>query len=203
MTLRDLGLAVTGKEELPQKMKYHREKLIEAGLLRVVHNGETIEPVESRGATPGFVQIPILGAASCGPALEIAQESVEGYLVMSEKLVPANHDAVFALRAVGPSMNLANVNNKTIEDGDIVLVDGNVRQPSNNMYVLSVIGDAANIKKYVEEGNGQIALVSESTEDFLPIYIHPEDDSSFFINGKVIDVFKKRTKQKQYAHRPF
>jgi SOS-response transcriptional repressor LexA len=48
----------------------------------------------------------------------------------------------------------------------------------------------ANIKKYIfDEENNQIVLVSQSSKDIPPIYIH--EDDSFMVNGKVIQVIKK------------
>jgi repressor LexA len=77
-----------------------------------------------------------------------------------------------------------------IEDGDYLIIDSDYRTPRNGDVVLSVIDDMANIKKYVfDEENNQIVLVSQSTKDIPPIYIH--EDDSFMINGKVIQVIKK------------
>ena len=48
----------------------------------------------------------------------------------------------------------------------------------------------ANIKKFRKDfKNGRTVLISESTGNYYPIFIHQEDD--FKINGKVIDVIKK------------
>ena len=48
----------------------------------------------------------------------------------------------------------------------------------------------ASIKKYkLDSKNERIALLSESTQNMNPIFIHQDDD--FRINGKVIDVIKK------------
>ncbi len=87
-------------------------------------------------------------------------------------------------------MNKSNINGMSIEDGDYLIIDSDYRSPRNGDIVLSVIDDMANIKKYVfDEENNQIVLVSQSTKDIPPIYIH--EDDSFMINGKVIQVIKK------------
>lgn len=89
-------------------------------------------------------------------------------------------------------MNRAKVNGaKTIDDGDYVLVDGKNRNPDNGAYVLAVTGEVANIKKFNTNDDGQSALISESTEDYPPIFIHPDDQPDFFICGRVLDIFKK------------
>ena len=48
----------------------------------------------------------------------------------------------------------------------------------------------ANIKKFhFDRENSRIVLVSESSKDFPPIFIHEDDD--FNISGKVVQVIKK------------
>jgi repressor LexA len=87
-------------------------------------------------------------------------------------------------------MNKSNINGMSIEDGDYLIIDSDYRTPRNGDIVLSVIDDMANIKKYIyDEENNQIILVSQSTKDIPPIYIHEND--SFMVNGKVIQIIKK------------
>ncbi len=191
MSLREIGKAVTGKDQSPQLVKYHVQRLIEAGLLRLDERRDVLERVVRGEKRAGFVPLPIVGTASCGPATQVAEQDVEGYLCLSEKFLPNNRNGLFVVRAVGSSMNRARVNGKAINDGDFVIVNGKERQPENGSYVLSVTGGNANIKKFVKDSDGQAMLLSESSEDFSPIYIHPEDQTDFFINGRVVDVFKK------------
>jgi SOS-response transcriptional repressor LexA len=87
-------------------------------------------------------------------------------------------------------MNRSLIDGKRIEDGDYVIIDGDARSPAEGDIVLSVIDGLANLKRFhLDKQNKQIALVSDSTQDFPPIYIHEDDD--FFINGKVVQVIKK------------
>ena len=87
-------------------------------------------------------------------------------------------------------MNRSMIDGKRIEDGDYVIVDADARDPQNGDVVLSVIDGLANLKRFhLDKPNRQIALVSESTQAFPPIYIHEDDD--FFVNGKVVQVIKK------------
>ena len=136
-----------------------------------------------------FLSIPIFGTANCGPRTIYANQNIEGYLKVSKKLLNKKNN-IFALRAEGNSLNKANINGKSIEDGDFVIVDSQITSPNNGDYVVSVIEEMANIKKYVwDEKNSQIVLISESTQNYDPIYIHKDDN--IIINGKVIDVIKK------------
>jgi SOS-response transcriptional repressor LexA len=99
---------------------------------------------------------------------------------------------MFALIASGNSMNQADIDGEAIEDGDYVIIDREHKSVSNGDYILSVIDGSANIKKFHrDEAHESIVLLSESTEKYEPIYIHEDDFSSYFINGRVIKVIKK------------
>jgi repressor LexA len=188
MTLREIGSHIG--EKYPQKIKHHLSQLEKKGLIKIDKSKNSIEKA-SRGRIRNspFVSIPIVGAANCGPATIFADENVEGYLKVSSTIL-GSKKSVFAIKASGPSMNKAVVADKNIEDGDYLVIDPNAVIPQNGDIVLSIIDDTANIKRYYwDTENKQIILVSDSTKDFSPIYIHPDDN--FLINGKVIQVIKK------------
>lgn len=138
-----------------------------------------------------FYSIPIVGAANCGPATVFADERIEGYLKVSTKLLPKKNSSLFALVADGPSMNRAVIHDgDTIEDGDFVVVDSEYKSPKNGDVVVAVIDGMATIKRYKEDRkNDRIILEAESTENYLPIFLHESDD--FSVSGKVIGVIKK------------
>lgn len=188
MTLRDIGTLI--KEPLPQKIKHHLEQLEKKGFIKYDRRNKTISKIKlgSKIMSP-FVSVPVIGSANCGPATIFANENIEGYLKISKNILNKCKN-VFAIKAQGLSMNKSNINGMSIEDGDYLIIDSDYRTPRNGDVVLSVIDDMANIKKYVfDEENNQIVLVSQSTKDIPPIYIH--EDDSFMINGKVIQVIKK------------
>ena len=133
-----------------------------------------------------FFSIPLVGSASCGPAEIFAEENVEAYVRVAKSMLPRK-SGIFALRASGNSMNKANINGKSIEDGDIVLIDAEDRAGKHGDYVLSIIDDKANLKR-LQIAKGSVSLVSESTETFKPILILPGDD--WFVNGKILSVMK-------------
>ena len=188
MTLREIGEMIG--EKFPQKVKHHLDQLQKRGLVKIDRTKKTImKSIGGAIKNTQLISIPIVGSANCGPATIFANENIEGYLKIS-KTILRKFKNIFAIREQGLSMNRAMVNGNTIEDGDYLLVDSDQTSPSNGDIVLSVIDDMANIKKYVwDEANNQIVLVSESTKDIPPIYIH--EDDSFMINGKVIQVIKK------------
>ena len=133
--------------------------------------------------------MPIVGAANCGPATIFAEENITGYLRVSKKLAPRG-GKLFVLRAEGDSMNRANINKKNIEDGDFIIVDAEQQSPEPGQYIVSIIDEMANIKKFVPDPqNKRIILKSESTKDYLPIFIHENDN--YKACGRVIDIIKK------------
>jgi repressor LexA len=188
VTLRDIGEQI--KEPLPQKIKHHLEQLEKKGFISYDRKKKTISRTKtnSKIISP-FVSVPVIGSANCGPATIFANENIEGYLKISKNILNKCKN-VFAIKAQGLSMNKSSINGMSIEDGDYLIIDSDYRSPRNGDVVLSVIDDMANIKKYIfDEENNQIVLVSQSTKDIPPIYIH--EDDSFMINGKVIQVIKK------------
>ena len=188
LTLRQVGELI--QEELPQKVKHHLSQLERKGFILIDKKNKNINRISNKAkAGEIFVSIPIVGAANCGPATIYADQNIEGYLKISKRLVP-NKKSVFALRAEGNSLNKADISGKNIESGDFVIVDSENTSPHDNDYIVSVIDGMANIKKYrLDKEHSRIALLSESTQEYSPIFIHKDDN--FRISGKVVDVVKK------------
>lgn len=183
-----------GEEGKPQMVKYHLQKLEQAGLIQLNLTKGIIKPVQKGVATRVrnlFYSLPIVGAANCGPATVFADERIEGYVQVSTKMLPRRKSDLYALVADGPSMNKAVIHgNDTIEDGDYVVVDSAARTPRNGDVVVAVIDGMATIKRYTEDKKrNRIILEADSTEDYRPIFVHETDD--FSISGKVVGVIKK------------
>ena len=191
-SLRDLGRFLGN--QYPQTVKHHLQQLEKKGLIQIDWDRNIIKLVKpDSNMNSGFFAIPVLGSANCGAATIFADEHPQGVLRVSKNLISRNRlENVFALRAVGSSMNRATVNNKdNIEDGDYVIVDKSDLNIRNGDYVLSVIDGSANIKKlYKDDVNNIVALESESSDLWHPILIHEEDRPDLYINGKVIGVIK-------------
>jgi len=196
LTLRKIGELIN-EPGSPQKIKHHLDKLIEKGLLLVSGDGKTLKPAAGGiDKKSKIVSLPIVGSANCGEALTFADQKVEGYLKVSLKILgdkfKSRLNNLFVLRAVGDSMNRANVNGKNIEEGDYIIAEKTSGRPLNGEYVVSIIDGLANIKKIIiDEKNRQIILKSESSLDLPPIYIHTDDYSNYLVCGKVVDVMKK------------
>ncbi|MBY0539351.1 hypothetical protein K2P56_02875 [Patescibacteria group bacterium] len=178
----------------PQIVKYHLRELEKAGLIQLNLESGVIKPVK-RGLVNNikklFYSLPIVGSANCGPATIFADERIEGYLKVSAKMLPHRKQDLYVLVADGPSMNQAEVHKGvTIEDGDFVVVDKSQTSPKSGDIVVAVIDGMATIKRYREDKkNNRIVLEAQSTEKYLPIFIHEGDD--FVVSGKVVDVIKK------------
>lgn len=186
MTLREIGSLVG--EKSAQKIKHHLTQLSKRGF--ITYNSVKKEIKKGQEISKeGFVSLPIVGAANCGPATIFAEENITGYLKVSKKLAPRN-GKLFVLRAEGDSMNRANINRKNIEDGDFVVVDAEQKSPEPGQYIVSIIDEMANVKKFMPDPqNKRIVLKSESSKEYLPIFIH--EDDKYEVSGRVVGVIKK------------
>lgn len=203
--LRKMGLRQIGRiigVDHPQKVKFHMKKL---GLLdgnRKMLARRVKSPLV--GNSKGLLSIPILGLANCGDATMLAESRIEGTLPVSRKLLPSSRvDNLFAVKAVGLSMNRAGINGKSINDGDYVIIDGDDKDVKTGDYVLSVISGLANIKRFTEDKiHKQIVLQSESSQFFPPIHIHEDDLDEYLISGKVIEIIKQPIEENEYRYEP-
>ena len=199
LSLREMAKGIGASRESPQKIKHHLLQLQKKGFLTI----DRIKGLMGRtSSTPGWAKgllevktklfsIPIIGTASCGPATIFAEQNFEGFLRVSNKLVGRSRpDGLYAVKADGSSMNRAELNDgKKIEDGDYAIIDSNTKNPSNDDVVLTIIDNKATIKRFIDDRkNNQIVLKADSSFDYEPIYLHPDDN--FSISGKVIAIIK-------------
>lgn len=191
--LRNVG-RIIGTEN-PQNVKHHLDQLEKKGKISInKKTGEVIllQPIKHR--IDKIFDLPVVGIASCNPSGIFADENIEEYLKISQKAVgEKSPKSLFVVRAVGDSMNQAeNIRGGTIENGDYVIINSS-KAPRNGDYVLSIIDESANIKRfYKDRANKEIRLVSESTISFPPIILNEDDleDKNYFINGTVERVVK-------------
>jgi repressor LexA len=153
-----------------------------------------------------FISIPVYGLANCGPALFFASPTPpEQHLSVSRTIlgVHANED-LYAVRAIGNSLNRADFHGKNIEEGDYVVVSPESRDHKTGDYILSVINDLVNIKRMVKDDlNKQVVLISESTEMYPPIYIHARDFDNYQASAKVVEVLKQPKMQIENEDVPY
>lgn len=194
-TLREIAKMLG--ETSAQKVKHHLQQLEKRGLIKINKMKGLIEKSQA-----GFIEsiglkqksklfaIPILGAASAGPAMAFAEGNIEGFLRISSSLFQRQtmHN-MFALKVDGSSMNKAVVDGKKIEDGDYVIIDHDYKDPKDGDIVLSIIDGVANIKRFYKDEEGNVVLASDSSQHYPPIYIHRDDN--YMVSGRVVKVIKK------------
>ena len=199
LSLREMARKIGTPDESPQKIKHHLLQLQKKGFLTIdrfkgVMDRSSLSPGWATGLmhkASRLFSIPIIGTASAGPATIYAERNFQGVLRVSSKLIGrAEPTGLYAIKVSGSSMNLAVVDGRRIEDGDLVIVDSEVKDAKTGDVVVAIIDNKATIKRFVDDRqNGQIVLTADSSFDYEPIYIHENDDYS--INGKVIGVVKK------------
>jgi SOS-response transcriptional repressor LexA len=197
--LREMATRIGLPGESPQKIKHHLQQLQRKGLLAIDRSAGTMsraaaKPTSSKGllnAGAKLFSIPIVGSANCGPATLFAEQNFEGILRVSGRLVGRSRpNGLYALKADGASMNRAKIAGRAIEDGDYVIVDSLDTSIRTNDVVVAIIDNKATIKRFIDDrANGQLVLKADSSFDYEPIHLHPEDD--FSINGKAIAVVKR------------
>lgn len=199
LSLREMANKIGLSQESPQKIKHHLLQLQKKGFMTIDRNREIMNraghvPTWAKGLLNKASQlfsIPVIGTANCGPATIFAEQNFQGFLKVSSKLVKRSKpNGLFAIKADGSSMNRAEINGKTIEDGDYMIVDKESLDTHTGDIVLTIIDDKATVKRFIDDRqNGQIILKADSSFDYEPIYLHQDDQ--FSINGKVIGVIKK------------
>lgn len=120
------------------------------------------------------VKVPLVGTVSCGSPI-LAEENVSAEISVSTDIAKPPHK-YFLLRAKGDSMN-----QKKINDGDIVLV----RQQStakNGDMVVALIDDEATIKEFFREPEAIVLRPRSTNKTHQPIILTKD----FRIQGVVV-----------------
>ncbi len=199
LSLRSMAKAIGMPDESPQKIKHHLLQLQKKGFFSIDKSKGLMEKTSSTPAwakgllhkSAQLFSIPVIGIANCGPAEIFAEENFQGFLRVSSRLIERSKPSgLYAIKADGSSMNRAEIHGKRIEDGDYLIIDNRERAPKSGDIVLAVVDNKATVKRFINDKvNGQIVLKADSSFDYEPIYLHPDDD--FFINGKIVGVIKK------------
>ncbi len=199
LTLREMARLIDMPNESPQKIKHHLLQLQKKGFITI----DRIKGVMgTSSSTPGWAKgllektyklfsIPIVGTANCGPATIFAEQNFQGFLKVSSRLIGRSKPTgLFAIKADGSSMNRAKIDDKSIEDGDYIIINSQDKTPRTGDVVLAIVDNKATVKRFIDDRqNGQIVLKADSSFDYEPVYLHPDDE--FSINGKALKVIKK------------
>jgi len=187
--IRDL----TYKKGIPPKLEELRVALDLSSISSVQRHTDALKEKGYLADTRGLsipdssekVQIPLVGNVACGVPL-LATENIEAYISYDASKVQDKAQDYFFLRAVGDSMNKANVSGKTIDNGDFVLVKKQ-STASPGSCVVALIGDEATIKKMAREDDFVRLEPESNNPENKPIILF--DD--FSVQGVVMDVIKK------------
>jgi len=191
--ISSLGLRTIARElgvKNPQTIKYHLQKIAND---QSVNERLSVQIEKNKLGVSDLIRIPVKGLVSAGPATHLASDETRGYLRVSSNLLKSrNYKDLYALIVSGLSMNNANVHGKPINDGDFAIVDSSRRSPRDGEYVIAQVDNLANIKKlHLDKINKQIVLLSESSEEYEPIFVHPDDSHENLIMGTVIQVIRQ------------
>ncbi len=199
LSLRETAKKIGLPDESPQRIKHHLLQLQKKGFLSIDRNQGVMKRTELSPAwakgllkkTSKLFSVPIIGTANCGPANIFAEQNYQGFLKVSSKLIGKKKpDGLFAIKADGSSMNRAEIHGGQIDDGDYIIVDSKDLDVNNGDVILAIIDKKATVKRFInDQENKQVVLKSDSSFDYEPIYLHPDDE--FSINGKVISVIKR------------
>ncbi len=182
LSLRKLGQLIGISH--PQTVKYYLEQVKVKGLIR---KRPIFNEIKSYNDT---IDLPILGEANCGLPTLIANKAEVDYLKISRNILKKKKN-IFAVRTIGDSMNKFKIDGKTLESGDFAIVDSNDKSPKDGSCIVSIIDGCACIKKfYFDHQNHRIALISQSTKVYAPIFIDIIDLDKLTICGRVIQIIK-------------
>jgi SOS-response transcriptional repressor LexA len=197
LSYREIGRQISGEGDRrvhPQVVKYHLEQLIASGMLETTDRPTTVSPQKLAHPVdkPMLVRIPLMGSANAGPASMLANDHPEAYVQVSSQLLRSkNYPDLIALRVSGNSMNQAQLYGATIENDDYIVIDRSKRTPRNGEIVVVDSDNCVNVKRIVfDYDHEQVALMSESTEHFDPIFLSANDNVDAFVEGTVVQVVK-------------
>lgn len=191
-TLREFQDFLAKKKKLALKnirsVVQYLEALEQKGFIRRGSGPRQIQILD--WAKSHFLRVPVVGWISAGQALAIPQESITGYLTISQNLLSRIGKNFVAVEVDGDSMNQKDISGKTVESGDFVIVDTDVKEFRNGDVVAANIEGGLTVKEFLRQDKETIALLPRSDNpSHKPIYLTKKDE--FLIFGKVVDVYKK------------
>lgn len=172
------GLAKRLKVNHPYKVKFALDQLEKNGHIFRNRKTGSITKATGDGRFGGLISVPFYGEVNCGEALSFADDMIKSFLQVSPSVIKTKKlSKLFALKAVGWSMNRADIDGREVADGDFVLAEKiEASEVRNGDYVISLIGGAANLKRfYKDDLESRIILMSESTYEYPPIIISSQD----------------------------
>jgi len=145
---------------------------------------QIVDEVEDEPIYEYLVGIPILGYANAGTPLVLAEEQNLGVLHLDKTLVGGKKN-LFSLIIKGDSMNMREIDGKTLEEGHYLVVQKDAQYEDGDV-VLAIIDGGATVKN-IKKSEDMVILYPQSNNPIhKPIYL--DINSNSMINGKVIKV---------------
>lgn len=183
LKISSLNGVVQYLKSLENKGYISREKNKKAGISLLKASGVEFPEASSHIR---FFKIPVLGLANCGDPTVFAEQHTLETIKVSSKLIPSSSSTgVFMVKITGTSMN-----KRGLQDGDYAIIKHKnyCGEIQNGDIVLAVVNGLATIKTLIKTIDTVILRPESTYKKHIPIFLHHEDN--FFINGKLIGVFK-------------
>ena len=160
----------------PRSASVLMKKLMSKRILRRKPNGSyrLVDNLHDDTMRAQTVDIPLVGTVACGTPV-LAEENIEGMIPVSTKLAKSPH-RYFLLKAEGDSMN-----EKGINDGDLVLVRQQLTADNGDM-IVALVDDEATIKEFYRLGDIIILKPKSTNKQHKPIVLTKD----FQIQGVVV-----------------
>jgi len=162
----------------PRSASVLMKKLMSKRILRRKPNGsyQLIDNLHDDTMRAQTVDIPLVGTVACGTPV-LAEENIEGMIPVSTKLAKSPH-RYFLLKAEGDSMN-----EKGVNDGDLVLVRQQLTADNGDM-IVALVDDEATIKEFYRLGDMVVLKPRSTNKQHKPIILTKD----FQIQGVVVTV---------------
>lgn len=160
----------------PRSASVLMKKLMSKRILRRKPNGtyRLVDNLHDDTMRAQTVDIPLVGTVACGTPV-LAEENIEGMIPVSTKLAKSPH-RYFLLKAEGDSMN-----EKGVNDGDLVLVRQQLTADNGDM-IVALVDDEATIKEFYRLGDIIILKPKSTNKQHKPIVLTKD----FQIQGVVV-----------------
>jgi len=162
----------------PRSASVLMKKLMSKRILRRKPNGSyrLVDNLHDDTMRAQTVDIPLVGTVACGTPV-LAEENIEGMIPVSTKLAKSPH-RYFLLKAEGDSMN-----EKGINDGDLVLVRQQLTADNGDM-IVALVDHEATIKQFYRSGDMIVLKPRSTNKQHKPIILTKD----FQVQGLVVTV---------------
>ena len=184
LKVNSLNSIVQYLKSLENKGLIYREKNRKGGIFLAEQDSVPSSDAPLTGTK--FFEIPLLGLADCGAPTAYAEQEFDTMVKVSAKLLPSrNEKGVFMVKVQGESMN-----KRGLKEGDYAIIRhiDYCNSINNGDIILAVVNGLATIKTLIKSQSSIILRPESTKKKYQPIFLHPDDN--FYINGKLIGVFK-------------